>query len=117
MGIRRVLKPSILLRRKALRSGVLGGDRKWLSVFVTMFLWGRLKSLFGFTEPQPVFIQEAEPGQRFVVAHEDTSTSRRKRRKADKKQAKKDTTAAAKAAAKQAKKDDKAAVKAAKKAA
>lgn len=82
-AIRRLLKPSLLLRRKALRSGVLGGDRKWLGVFVTMFLWRRVKSLFGFGDPQPVYIEDVEPGQRFVVAHEE-STSRRKRRKARK---------------------------------
>ncbi len=101
------------MRRKALRAGVFGGDRKWLSVFVTMFLWKRVKSLFGFGDPQPVFVEEAGPGHRFVVAHEDNSTSRRKRRKADKKADK----AAAKAAAKTAKKADKKAAKAAKKAA
>lgn len=97
----------MLLRRKALRSGLLGGDRKWLSVFVTMFVWGRIKSLFGFGEPQPVYIEEAGPGQRFVVAHQDSSTSKRKRRKAEKKAAKKE----AKAAAKAAKKADKRAAK------
>ena len=113
MGIRRFLKPSVLLRRKALRSGVFGGDRKWLSVFVTMFLWRRIKALFGFGDPQPVYIEEAEPGQRFVVAHEDNSKSRRKRRKAEKKADKK----SAKAESKAAKKADKQAAKAAKKAA
>jgi len=83
MGLRRFLKPSVLLRRKALRSGLLGGDRKWLGVFVTMFVWRRVKALFGFAEPQPVYIEDVQPGQRFVVAHQE-STSRRKRRKARK---------------------------------
>lgn len=109
MGIRRFLKPSVLLRRKALRSGVFGGDRRWLSVFVTMFLWRRVKSLFGFGDPQPVFVEEAEPGQRFVVAHEDNSTSRRKRRKAEKKAAKADAKSAKRADKKAAKKAAKAA--------
>lgn len=77
-----------------------------------MFVWRRLKALFGFGEPQPVFVEEATAGQRFVVAHEDDSTSRRKRRKADKKAAKKE----AKHDAKAAKKADKAANKAARKA-
>ena len=78
-----------------------------------MFLWRRIKSLFGFGDPEPVFVEEATPGQRFVVAHEDNSTSRRKRRKADKKADKK----AAKQDAKAAKKVDKKAQKAEKKAA
>ena len=104
MGIRRYLKPSVLLRRKALRSGVFGGDSTWLRVFITMFLWKRLKALFGFGDPQPVFVEEAGPGERFVVAHEDNSTSRRKRRKADKKAAKKADKQSAKAAKKAAKK-------------
>ena len=112
MGLRRFLKPSVILRRKALRSGVFGGDRTWLRVFITMFLWGRVKALFGFSEPQPVFIEEAEPGHRYVVAHEDNSTSRRKRRKADKKATKQEN----KQAAKVAKKADKKAAKRAKKA-
>jgi len=100
------------LRRKALRSGVFGGDKKWLSVFVTMFLWRRVKSLFGFGEPLPVYTEEVDAGQRFVVAHEDNSTSRRKRRKAEKKADKKATKKAAKAT----KSADKRAAKAAKKA-
>lgn len=113
MGLRRFLKPSILLWRKALRSGVFGGDRTWLRVFMVMFVWRRIKALFGFGDPEPVMIKEVEPGHRFVVAHEDNSTSRRKRRKADKKATKK----ADKQAVKAAKKADKKAAKAAKKAA
>ena len=74
-----------MLRRKALRSGVFGGDRTWLRVFITMFLWRRIKALFGFGDPQPVLVEEARPGERFVVAHEDNKQSRRKRRKLDKK--------------------------------
>ena len=69
-----------------------------------MFLWKRVKSLFGFADPQPVYIEDVEPGQRFVFAHEDTSTSRRKRREADKKAAKKADKQAAKVAKKAAKK-------------
>ena len=92
---------------------MLGGDRKWLSVFLMMFVWRKAKSLFGFGDPQPVFIAEAEPGQLMVVAHEDDSTSRRKRRK----QAKKDAKVAEKQAAKRARKVEKTAAKTAKKAA
>lgn len=87
MGLRRFLKPSVLLRRKALRSGLFGGQRGWLSVWIIMFVWRRLKALFGFGDPQPVMVEDVEPGQRFVIAHEP-STSRRKRRKAAKAQRK-----------------------------
>ncbi len=76
--------------------GVFGGDRRWLSIFVTMFLWRKAKSLFGFGEPQPVYIAEAAPGDVFVVAHENDSTSRRKRRKAAKKAEKKSAKKTAK---------------------
>jgi len=110
VGLRRFLKPSVILRRKALRSGVLGGDRTWLRVFVAMFFWRRMKALFGFGDPQPVFVEEAGPGHRFVVAHEDNSTSRRQRRKADKKATKKATKMANKKAAKAAKKANKEAI-------
>lgn len=124
MRLRRLLKPSILLRRKALRSGVFGGDRRWLGVFLTMFLWRRLKALFGFGEPQPVFVSEAEPGEVMVVAHEEDKSTRRKRRKTEKKQAekaaksdKKAAKAAEKQAAKKARKVEKAAARSAGKAA
>ena len=69
-----------------------------------MFIWRRIKSLFGFGDPQPVYIEELGAGQRFVVAHEDNSTSRRKRRKADKKATKKAAKVAAKATKKAEKK-------------
>lgn len=114
MGIRRFLKPSVILRRKALRSGVFGGDRTWLRVFITMFVWRRIKALFGFGDPQPVLVEEAGPGERFVVAHEDNPKSRRKRRKLDKKAAKKADKQATKSAKKTAKKAAKKAKKAAK---
>jgi len=77
-----------------------------------MFLWRRIKSLFGFGDPQPVMVEDIEPGQRFVVAHEDNSTSRRKRRKVEKKRAKKQ----AKQDAKVQKKADRRAAKLAKRA-
>ena len=90
MGLRRFLKPSILLRRKALRSGLFGGQKGWMGIWFVMFLWRRIKSLFGFGEPEPVLIEDIEPGQRFVVAHEPSS-SRRKVRKAEKKDRKLET--------------------------
>jgi len=110
--LRRYLKPSVLLRRKALRSGVFGGDRRWLTVFLTMFAWRKVKSLFGFGEPQPVFVREAVPGDVMVVAHEEDKTTRRKRRKEARKQTKK----AAKAERKDARKRTKKAAKARRKA-
>ena len=81
-----------------------------------MFVWRRIKALFGFGDPQPVYIEDVEPGQRFVVAHEP-STSRRKRRKARKSEAKAEKKAvrkAVKADAKAVRKAVKAETKAAK---
>lgn len=112
------------MRRKALRSGVFGGDRRWLGVFVTMFLWRQIKGLFGFGEPQPVFVSEAEPGELVIVAHEEDKSTRRKRRKTENKQAKKAAKsdkkaakAAEKHAADKARKVEKAVARSARKAA
>jgi hypothetical protein len=69
-----------------------------------MFFWRRVKALLGFGDPQSVFVEEARPGHRFVVAHEDNSTSRHKRRKADKKSTKRANKQAAKVAKKANKK-------------
>ena len=40
-----------LIRRRALRRGLLGGDRLWLGIGALIFLSDRIKSLFGFGEP------------------------------------------------------------------
>jgi len=106
---RRKLKPGVLLRRKALRSGVFGGDSKWFRVFLVITAWRKAKGLFGFGDPEPVYVHDVEPGQSFVIAHQP-STSRRKRRKARKsenKAAKKADKTLAKATKKAQKKTDK----------
>lgn len=104
MGLRRFFRPAVLLRRKAVRTGLFGGDRKWLTLWVVMFLWRRIKALFGFGEPEPVLIEDVKPGQRFVVAHEDSAKSLRKKGKVAKKAKKREAKGAAKTAKKAAKK-------------
>lgn len=64
-------------------SGLLGGDRKWLVLGGMVFVGGKVKRLFGFGVPEPLYTEALKPGERFVVAHQE-STSRRKRRKARK---------------------------------
>lgn len=103
MGFRRFFRPGVLLRRKAVRTGLFGGDRKWLTLWVVMFLWRKIKSLFGFGDPEPVMIEDVKPGQRFVVAHEDSPKSLRKKGKVAKKAKKREAKGAAKIAKKTAK--------------
>ena len=82
-AIKRLLKPTLIIRRNFVRKGLMGGDRKWLALGAMVIAGGKVKSLFGFGVPAPVYIEEAKPGERFIVAHEET-TSRRKRRRARK---------------------------------
>lgn len=103
MGLKRFFKPGVLLRRKAVRTGLLGGDRKWLTLWVVMFVWRKIKSLLGFGDPEPVLIEDVKPGQRFVVAHQDSRKSSRKKGKVAKKAKKRDAKVAKKTAKQAAK--------------
>lgn len=75
----RILRPIRIIKRKAITKGLFGGDRKWLLLGGIVFVSGRIRSLLGFGEPEPVYIEELEAGQRVVVAHEQPR-GRRKRR-------------------------------------
>ena len=74
----RILRPVRLIKRKAITAGLFGGDRKWLILGGMVFLGGKVKELFGFGEPQQVFLEEIEPGQRLVLAHDQPRRRRRR---------------------------------------
>lgn len=74
----RILRPIRIIKRKGLMAGLFGGDRKWLVLGAIVFVGGRLKSLLGMGEPQPVFTEELKPGERLVIAANGSSKRRRK---------------------------------------
>jgi hypothetical protein len=70
------------LRRKALYSGLLGGQRRWL-------IWGGaawaihfVRRLFGTGEPVSVYTRDLDPGERFVVLHNEKVNKKRKSKRA-----------------------------------
>ena len=79
-SIFRLLRPVRIIKRKFITAGLFGGDRKWLILGGLVMAGSRAKNLLGFGEPEPVYIEEIEPGQRLVLAHAE-STRRRKKRK------------------------------------
>jgi hypothetical protein len=76
----RILRPIRLIKRRALTKGLFGGDRKWLVLGGIVFAGGKIRDLFGFGEPEPVYVEEIERNERMIVAHSATS-KRKKRRK------------------------------------
>lgn len=78
-SIFRLLRPVRIIKRKAITRGLFGGDRKWLVLGGIVFFSSKVKSLLGYGEPTPVYIEELAKGERVVVAHAE-STSRRKKR-------------------------------------
>ena len=82
-------------RRKAIYSGVFGGNRRWLAIggLAWMFHW--IGRLFGVGDPSPVYTEQLDAGQRFVVVHEpDSPRVKRKRAKAAAKTERRDNKAA-----------------------
>lgn len=76
----RILRPVRLIKRKGLLSGVFGGNRVWLALGGIVWAGGKVRRLFGFGDPAPVFAEEIKPGERFVVAHAEPSRRRRRKR-------------------------------------
>ncbi|MEM7092902.1 MAG: hypothetical protein AAF567_07860 [Actinomycetota bacterium] len=77
----RILKPVRLIKRRAITRGLFGGDRTWLVLGGLVWIGGRIRALFGFGEPQPVYTHEIDSGSRFVLAHSDPPRRRRFRRR------------------------------------
>lgn len=78
-GLLRILKPMRIIKRRALLKGLFGGDRKWLVIGGVVFMWGRMKAVLGFGEPQTVMVEEIAKGDRVVLAHERERPRRRRR--------------------------------------
>jgi hypothetical protein len=75
----RLLRPIRIIKRKAILKGLFGGDRKWLALGGIVFVGGRIRSLLGFGDPQPVYIEDLAAGDRVVVAHEEPRRRRSRR--------------------------------------
>jgi len=81
-GLPKLLRPSVLLRRRALYAGLLGGNRFWMGVGAVMWLWGKLKgSLFGSADPITRYARELKPGERLIISHPESSKGRKARKK------------------------------------
>lgn len=76
----RLLRPVRLIKRRALLKGLLGGDRTWLVLGIIVWLGGKIRSLFGGGEPVAVYTEEIGSGERFVLAHVDAPTKKRRKR-------------------------------------
>lgn len=70
----------ILLKRRALREGILGGSALWRIAAVMMFGLPVVRRLLG-RHPETVLIEELRPGERMVITPM-TPLSRRQRRRA-----------------------------------
>lgn len=68
-----------IIKRRAIMRGLFGGSRFWLALGGIVFVGGKIKELFGFGEPEPVFVEEIDPARRVVVAHSETSSRRMRR--------------------------------------
>jgi hypothetical protein len=57
------------LWRTALRRGLLGGSRPWMTVFAVIGLTRILRKLTG-SEPKTVYCEELQPGETILITHE-----------------------------------------------
>jgi len=96
----RLLRPARFLRRRAVYSGLFGGNRTWLAVGGLAWALRWVRSLFGSGDPQTVYLEELKPGQRLVVSHPSSDRDRAK-------SARKDAKSASRSANKDAKKASK----------
>lgn len=78
-GLRRFLRPLALLRRRAVYSGLFGGNRRMLMLGGVAWGLHLLRRLFGKGVPAPVHTTELLPGERFVVVHRPAERKRSRR--------------------------------------
>lgn len=69
-----------ILKRRALREGVLGGSLTWRLVAVAVFGFPIVRRALG-RQPETVLIEELRPGERMMITP-ITPLSRRQRRRA-----------------------------------
>ena len=70
-------------RRKAIYAGLLGGNRRWLTIGGAAWVAHWIGRVLGAGEPLPKYTQEIGAGERIVIVHEPLSPLAMK--KADKK--------------------------------
>lgn len=75
----RLLRPSVLIRRKAMYSGVLGKSAVWRAIAVIVFGRGLIARFFG-RHPETIDAAALGPGRSMEVTT-TTPLSRRRRRK------------------------------------
>jgi hypothetical protein len=57
-----------LLWRRAIAKGLLGGDRRWMTVFAAIGTAKLMHKLVG-REPETVYREELKPGETLVIRH------------------------------------------------
>ncbi len=78
---RRVISPSILVRRAALTNGVFGSSRVWRAVAIVVFGW-RFLSRFVGRDEEVLTIDRLAPGESLTVRTIRPESRRDRRRRA-----------------------------------
>lgn len=68
-----------MIKRKVLTKGLFGGDRKWLALGTVIYVFGRIRGVLGFGEPETVYVEELKSGERLVTAHSEPPRRRKRR--------------------------------------
>lgn len=79
MALLRLLRPSVLMRRKAMYDGLLGPSTFWKIVAVYVFGKGALKRFFG-KQPEVLQVSRLRPGHMLQVVTAQPLTRRRRRK-------------------------------------
>lgn len=79
-GLKTLLKPSRILRQRALYRGLFGGNRAWMGVGAVMWTYKTIRKLFSGGDPSARYIEELKPGERLVITHPEPAPKRRRKR-------------------------------------
>lgn len=79
--LRFLRNPGAFIRNRVIARGLVGGQRRWLVIGVSLWVATRVRRLFGAPSPIPVFTQELDPNERFVTLHYSRPLSRRAQRR------------------------------------
>jgi hypothetical protein len=77
----RLLRPSVIIRRKAVYQGFLGTSRVWRAVGVVVFGKSTIKKFFG-KRPELLDVSRLGPGRTMQIATIAPTSRRRRRRRA-----------------------------------
>lgn len=75
----RMLRPSVVVRRKAVRQGFLGPSSLWKAIGVLVFAKGALKKFFG-RNPEVIDVSSLGPGRSVTIATAKPMTRRARRK-------------------------------------